>query len=370
MMCVIIGSGVQGLSTGILLEYLGHDTKILTKNIPYIDGADTPTVATDYAAASIFPVKIAAEYTRDELIRNAERTFEPFFDTTGVPVRKQTHYYLYEDAEGITLPDRMDITHVNDYDGDIPSRSEYEVRDGYVCNEYFVEMPEYVPLLCETYRNLGGTIQQKHVTKTDVEQFNDEGVVFNCSGYGSKTLFDDDSMKAIKGHILETDCSDDIETPLSFAYTYVPSTYGHYTYMYPRRDSVIFGGSYLEGDIVDGEWVGETPEKPTEVDGDVIPERLRDVNQDIMPAFADITVDDLSVKHGYRPYREDGMRVEQDENGIIHNYGHGGSGVSMSWWSAIQSINYIDTLSESVLKSIASQIARTNVITEKTTVTQ
>ena len=89
-----------------------------------------------------------------------------------------------------------------------------------------------------------------------------------------------------------------------------------------------------------------------------------------MPAFADITVDDLSVKHGYRPYREDGMRVEQDENGIIHNYGHGGSGVSMSWWSAIQSINYIDTLSESVLKSIASQIARTNVITEKTTVTQ
>lgn len=362
MTCFIIGSGVQGLSTGILLEHLGYKTEILTKNIPYVDGDDIPTVSTDYAAASIYPVKIAAEYSEDELIRNAERTFEPFFNTPDVPVRKQTHYYLYEQDNGITLPERMNITHIDEYEDELPSREQFTVQDGYVCEEYFVEMPEYIPLLYELYKELGGEITKQHVTRNDITELNDSGIVFNCSGYGSKSLFDDDSMKAIKGHILETDVETDIETPLSFAYTYTPRTYNHYTYMYPRRNSVIFGGSYLEGDIINGEWVGESPEKPINVDGDVIPQRLYRVNQEIMSRFTGITVNDLSVKHGFRPYREDGMRIEQDEDGVIHNYGHGGSGVSMSWWSALKAINHIDSASESVLHTVSSEIS--NIKTE------
>ena len=138
--------------------------------------------------------------------------------------------------------------------------------------------------------------------------------------------------------------------------------------MYPRAESVIFGGSYLEGDIVDGEWRGESSEKPITVDGEVIPERLRDVNRDVMDSFANITVDELSAKHGFRPYREDGMRVEQDADGIIHNYGHGGSGVSMSWWSALQAVNHVDAVSESVLYSIASQLTHVKMTNESTAV--
>mgnify|MGYP002760440946 CR=1 FL=1 len=96
MNCTIIGGGIQGVSTGILLEYLGHETTIVSEAFAYLDGPDIPTVATDYAAASIYPVQIASEYTEDELIRRAESTFKPFYDAEEVPVRKHRHFYIYE----------------------------------------------------------------------------------------------------------------------------------------------------------------------------------------------------------------------------------------------------------------------------------
>jgi hypothetical protein len=132
--------------------------------------------------------------------------------------------------------------------------------------------------------------------------------------------------------------------------------------MYPREETVLFGGSYLEGDIINGEWTGETPEKPMNIDGEIIPERVYEVNAAIMNEHSSVSLDtsQISAKQGYRPYRADGMRIEEDANGIIHNYGHGGSGVSLSWWSAIQAINYavdvdVDT---SILSSIATTVGQ------------
>ncbi len=252
----------------------------------------------------------------------------------------------------------MNVVSVSDYEGDLPQRPDHEVTSGYVCDEYFVEMPAYVPLLYETYCSLGGSVTRQEVSKDDVEDFLGSTAVFNCSGYGSKALFDDDSMRAIKGHIVETAC--DRDTPLDFGYTYTASDYGHYTYMYPREDSVIFGGTYLNGDISNGDWVGEEPIKPIHRDGKRIPERVFEVNKSIMSSFADITVDDVSVKYGFRPYREAGMRIEQDNTGVIHNYGHGGAGVSLSWWSAVKAARNIDTVPESVLSDIPTELAQVN----------
>lgn len=353
MQCTIIGGGIQALSTGILLEYLGHDTRMLGESFSYVDGADTPTVSTDYAAASIHPVRIAADCSTDELIARAESTFEPFYATDGVPVRKHTHYNLHEEPHDGPHPDRMALRDIDEYDGEVPVRPGKAVRGGYVCEEYFVEMPEYVPLLYAAYHELGGETESRTVTAGEVEDL--DGVVFNCSGYGSRELFGDDSMRAIKGHILQVPY--DGAEPLPFSYTYTPSEYGHYTYMYPRKETVLFGGSYLVGDIVDGEWRGEDPEKPISIDGVTLPERLYTVNEAIMGDTVTVERDVIDAKYGYRPYRADGMRVERD-GGIIHNYGHGGAGVSMSWWSALRAVGFVDDTDESILPAIAERIAQ------------
>lgn len=353
MECTIIGGGIQALSTGILLQHLGHDTRMISESFSYVDGADTPTVSTDYAAASIYPVQIESEYSEDELIARAESTFKPFYDTDGIPVRKHTHYYLYEEPHDEANPDRMAVTDVAEYDGELPARPGADVRGGYVCKEYFVEMPEYVPLLYDAYHELGGETETRTVAASEVDNLT--GTVFNCSGYGSQALFDDDSMRAIKGHILQVPYDGD--EPLPFSYTYTPAEYDHYAYMYPRKETVLFGGSYLKGDIVDGEWRGESPERPMTVDGVTIPERLYKVSKDIMSEYVPIERDAVDVKYGYRPYRADGMRVEQDGD-VVHNYGHGGSGVSMSWWSALRAVGFVDDVREAVLPGVAEAIER------------
>lgn len=354
MECTIIGGGIQGLSTGLLLEHLGHETTILTSDLAYIDGDDIPTVATDYAAASIYPVAVETEYEEDQLIQRCRNTFTPFFERDNVPVRKHTHYYVYEseaDFDG-RVPDRMSAKPVSEYNGEIPSRDDKDVTSGYVCEEYFVEMPEYIPALYETYLDIGGSIGHQTVESNRVTSLPGE-YVFNCSGYGSRSLFDDESMRAIKGHILQIPYDGD--APLPFSYTYTAEEYGHYTYMYPRKDTILFGGSYLEGDIVDGTWSGESPMSPMRLDDKEIPERIVTVNADIIDEYVEFEKSDISVKYGYRPYRSDGVRLERDGR-VIHNYGHGGAGVSMSWWSAQQAINHIDTVSQSDLEEVADRI--------------
>ena len=353
MECTIIGGGIQALSTGILLEYLGHDTRMVSESFSYVDGADTPTVSTDYAAASVYPVEIEAECSEDELIARAESTFEPFEAADGVPVRTHTHYYLYEEPHDGPIPARMGATDVADYDGSLPTRPGETVRDGYVCEEYFVEMPAYVPQLHATYRELGGATEIRRVRPGEVAAL--DGTVFNCSGYGSRELFDDDSMRAIKGHILQVPY--DGAEPLPFSYTYTPAEYDHYAYMYPRKETVLFGGSYLKGDIVDGEWRGEAPEKPITIDGVTVPERLYTVTEAITSEYVPIERDAVDVKYGYRPYRADGMRIER-EGDIVHNYGHGGGGVSMSWWSAVRAVGFVDDVGEAILPDVAEEIAR------------
>ena len=117
--------------------------------------------------------------------------------------------------------------------------------------------------------------------------------------------------------------------------------------MYPRQESVLFGGSYLEGDVVDGEWEGESQSRPLTVDGVTIPERLYTVTEDIVGEYVDISPELVDAKYRYRPYRGDGMRIERSGD-IVHNYGHGGAGVSMSWRSVLQAVDCIDDVSEDV----------------------
>ncbi|KAJ8612251.1 hypothetical protein CTAYLR_002894 [Chrysophaeum taylorii] len=92
-------------------------------------------------------------------------------------------------------------------------------------------------------------------------------------------------------------------------------------YCIPRGDIVVLGGSYDEGDF------SLTP-TPVEID------RIKRNAAAFAPNDIDAGVEPLSTWAGLRPVRAAGVRVEvtspSDGITIAHNYGHGGSGWTIS----------------------------------------
>jgi D-amino-acid oxidase len=95
------------------------------------------------------------------------------------------------------------------------------------------------------------------------------------------------------------------------------------TYILPRRDHVVLGSTYLEGD-------GGRDERPETV-RDVI-ERCAQFVPELRNAKVIATVACL------RPVRRKGVRLEAERTAggltVVHDYGHGGAGMSLAWGCA------------------------------------
>jgi D-amino-acid oxidase len=125
--------------------------------------------------------------------------------------------------------------------------------------------------------------------------------------------------------------------------------FGEYpVYVVPRAGSkadIVLGGTL--GEDADGiprhfAW-SSLPKEPWEIqaDADAILRMCRSVEPRLTRAK------EVSVSVGYRPSRKPGVRVEPEFTGplagrLIHNYGHGGGGVTLSWGCAREAANWID----------------------------
>ena len=100
----------------------------------------------------------------------------------------------------------------------------------------------------------------------------------------------------------------DDENPLGMAYAI------------PQGTHVLVGGTEEYGE--------ECPEFVLD------PEALVSRAAEFAPWLRELDVSSAKRVAGLRPYRAQGIRLELDQTGevpVIHNYGHGGSGFSLSW---------------------------------------
>jgi D-amino-acid oxidase len=218
---------------------------------------------------------------------------------------------------------------------------------GWVFDAYFLQMPYYLPRLYELYRALGGNVQQGELHRSDIDDL-DTDILVNCTGYWSRELFNDQQLTALRGHLVYADVPGMItvdEGRIGYSYEAsesVPDDLQGSVYGYPRTDRLVLGGSAYRGTPdPEEEWSDDSGlEGETRVVGDVeVPARIIEVNAELCEqAFGiDIHDYDLQADYGYRPFREGGIRIEWDDTfdtPIVHNYGHGGAGVTLSWGSA------------------------------------
>ena len=158
-----------------------------------------------------------------------------------------------------------------------------------------------------------------------LESLSENGeVVINCSGVWASQLVDDKEVYPIRGQVVVAErldslpgtivVYDDGETP---------------TYVVPRSNDCILGGTAQVGN-----WEpNPDPETASEI---------RTRCEMLNPLVASME----TVKHkvGLRPGRNK-VRLEREVSPtgvmVIHNYGHGGSGFTLSWGCADEVVSLI-----------------------------
>jgi len=296
----IVGAGVSGLTTGIRLLENGWNVKIMSRSM-------SPNTVSDTAAAWWYPFlaepiektnRWAAE-TFNELLRlkniegiecitmrlgreYLEEICEPPGWSLGLP-----HFRILEDeeiVEGYTF--------------------------GWEMEAPVVEMHLYMPWLLSRFENLGGVLEFREFDS--LEEVPGDLVV-NCSGLGARVLCGDNELIPVRGQVIYIE-----QDPGFGRFDQQPETL---TYTIPRRDVTVLGGTAQKGD-----WDETVRAEDTEY--------ILSKCEALWPELDRTKIVGTAV--GLRPSRHE-VRLEKesiDGRTIIHNYGHGGAGVTLSWGCA------------------------------------
>ena len=171
-----------------------------------------------------------------------------------------------------------------------------------------IDMPRYLAWLCERVLDTGGTI-----TRMALARLPEAPLVVNCSGLGSRALAGDSTLHPVRGQVVVVE-----QFGLDEWWLAEEGPTGEVpTYVIPRTDDIVLGGT-----DDDGVW-SRTPSP--EVADDILRRATA-----LVPGLAGARV--LRHKVGLRPARPE-VRLERVGD-VIHCYGHGGAGVTLSWGCA------------------------------------
>ena len=304
------GCGVIGLTTAICLQEAGVDAGIITAELP-------PATTSSVAAAIWYPYKA---YPEDRVLSWGSRTFEVVEELSGTP------------ESGVLMREGVELWHERVPDpwwaGAVPGVrrcTEDELPTGYLDGHAFtapiIEMPIYLAYLMDRFSAAGGSVEQRTLSSLDEV---DADVVVNCVGLGARDLVDDTSMAPIRGQVVR------VRNPGLERFVLDEENPEGVTYIVPRSDDCILGGTAEEG-----EW-------DLEPDPETAAGILRRCTQ-LEPRLRDAEV--LEHKVGLRPGRPE-IRLEQEDGPVprVHNYGHGGSGITLSWGCAEEALGLVQEM--------------------------
>ena len=307
MRCTVVGAGVSGLSCAVKLLEAGHEVVVISDRF-------SPDTVSDIAAAIWYPFLTAPADRADgwgiatyaELERLSER--EP---QSGVRMRDGREYL----RQAVDPPEwSEDIAAFRILD-------DSEIPEGYVFGWQFrapvIEMQLYMPWLRSRVEALGGSFVQSFVG--DLSEVSGE-VVVNCVGLGARELCGDEEVRPARGQVIFID-----QDPGIGHFDQQPETL---TYTIPRSDVTVLGGTAQVDD-----WGMDIRAE----DDDLILSKV----EALWPELDRSRIIGGAV--GLRPSRSE-VRLEVEyigERRVVHNYGHGGAGVTLSWGCAEEVANLV-----------------------------
>lgn len=287
---VVVGAGVVGLTVAVRLAEAGHRVDVVARDLPL----ETTSVV---AAALWYPYearphdRVAAWGARGYAVL-AALADDP---ASGVRMAHGTEVL----AAG--TPDPWWAAGVPDLARTPPPLG---WDDAWSFTAPLVDMPVHLVWLRERLESLGGTLTRMSLAGLPHP---DGGLVVNCSGMGARLLAHETDVHPARGQVLLLEGVDVDRWWLD------GTDHHHPTYVVPRSDRVVVGGTFEEG-----EW-SRTPDPATA-------ESILRRAARLVPAIEGGRV--VAQRVGLRPVRSE-VRLERVGD-VVHCYGHGGAGVTLA----------------------------------------
>jgi D-amino-acid oxidase len=295
----VVGAGVSGLTCAILFAEAGFETAIFADEIG--DLTNSAAAAAIWYPYDVEPAEkvipwalVSYGYFRD-LARDAE---------SGVSI---TELRVFSRAGPITPPDwarpfgTRPVT---------PAETPRAFVSGFSIRVPLIETGQYLAYLADRLTDAQGSITGGRRFGELGEIEHEYDLVLNCAGIGARELTPDAEMEPHRGQVALVRKFD-----LPFA---VVCDDPPLMYAIPRSEDCVFGGTNEVSD-----------------DREPDPAATSRIVAECERVLGTVKSALLRERVGLRPCRRTGVRVEAgklvDGRTVIHNYGHGGSGFTLSW---------------------------------------
>jgi len=310
---LVIGAGVSGLTTAVCLAEAGLSVRVRTR--------EPPLETTSVAAGAIWGPYLV---THDRVVRWSLETLAVLKRLARGPGAGVELVNGLEAARTTVAPPAW-ATELADFVACAAAELPAGFVSGWRYTAPVVHMRTYLHYLSERLSAAGGKIDLGTVTSLE-DASTQASVAVNCAGLGARELVPDDQVTPIRGQLVVVD-----NPGIDWFFSEHDEDSAELTYFLPQGHSVVLGGSAEPGRYDLG------PDPGT---SDAILRRCAAVE----PRLARARIREHRV--GVRPTRPN-VRVERVDLGsghLIHNYGHGGAGVTLSWGCAQEVLRMIRAL--------------------------
>lgn len=342
---LIIGAGVSGLTTALCLHRRNVPVtivaeKFLSQTTSVIAGAlwEWPPAVCGFHQNmhSLKRSKAWARHAYDIFLQLSDRL------ETGVSMRKSLFYFRkpvessnfdlqkMEEIQRNTVGFRHDAALIEEHG----VNREFGLQDAYSHLAPVVDTDRYMAWLMSEVQKAGIQIVQERIGSDLYSQqeelkrrFNAE-IIVNCSGLGARELVEPEAYP-LRGALIRIHNDGKAFPRIDEAYcvTHDDALPGqNMIYIIPRGENTVLLGGLAE---------------PNEWDLSIDWDNYQPIRQmwervtNFLPRLKSAKIDEnCPLKKGLRPMRPDNVRLEIDDQGIAHNYGHGGSGITFSWGCA------------------------------------
>ncbi|XP_055890821.1 D-aspartate oxidase-like [Biomphalaria glabrata] len=324
----IIGSGIVGLSTALNVQKLLPKAKVTIIADKF--GKDT----TSHGAAGFFrpylhdfvpeDQNMTQQWYRDSWHFYSRLAQSSLADETGQTLVSGLVVYNKPQDEQYSFLSSLETDFHQVTDSYLKHRN-LNYKYGYSFTTVVTQMPKFLAWLVRKFCSSEGIIQKRTVQKLS-DLIGELDVVVNCSGLRAKELADDQDIKPVRGHVVM------VSAP--WIKHFFLSDDG--VYLVPHDNKLIIGGTKELGNY------SVTPDSVTR--NTIIQKAVA-----LFPQLKDARVIDEWV--GLRPSRQK-LRFEveclKDQQNralhVLHNYGHGGHGISLGWGSGIAAAKTVQDL--------------------------